>query len=436
MIITVEDVSACRKKILVTIPQEKVKDEFKEAYKARGKTAKLKGFRTGKVPLNVLKKFYKKDIEEKVLYKLIGESCKKAFEEHSINCIGDVEIDSKEKLQILENEELTFAILVNTRPEIDSLGYEGLKLSSESKKVEEKEIDAIIEQLQNKFSTLEEVTDRPAIAGDVLKVSYGCKNGETDIPSLAKSDTYAIARDDDSPNNLENFPPIFKGVLGMSDGEKKEIQAVVPEGFQTPELVGATLSFDIEVHEIKKRVLPELNDAFAEKFSKDNMESLREEIKKDLDNRCEAEFRNALIKEAEEVLISSNPMKYPEHMVEEEILAWKKEKEKEKLKEEKGEEEYNKLVDEFRKTLTDDFKLNVITSEIAKVEKVSISESEVRKRIELIFHYTNRKDLHNTMKNKDYVENIRWGMLKERVMDIVLEKSEQVGAKDANSNCC
>jgi len=422
MQIAVEDVSTCRKKISVAIPSGEVNDEFKKAYRVKGKSAKLKGFRKGKIPLQVLKKYYKSDVEEEVFRKLVGDSYYKVMDENSFVPIGESELENKGVTTAQEGEGLSFDIVINVRPEIALSPYDNLEFSSVPPVMDEAEIDKTIESLRERLFTLEDVDGRPVESGDTAKVSYECTMDGEYVEALSKKDAYVLANADAKETD-PNYTPLSKSVIGMSKGDKKEIQECMPEGFSVSEVAGKSVLFKIEVYEIKVRVLPEVNDEFAQKFSKPTVEKLREDIRAELVSKNESEFKSTLMKEASEILVNSNSIEYPEHMVEDDLKRW--EEDNKKLEEEKTSEEYEDIRKKMHEKLVFDYKLDFILSEIADVEDISVSDDEVRERIEMLSYYMGRQKAQDMLGNSKYVEHVRWDILRERTLGFVVDKSEK-----------
>jgi len=422
MQIAVEDVSTCRKKISVAVPSEEVNGEFKKAYKAKGKSVKLKGFRKGKIPLQVLKRYYKGDVEEEVFRKLLGDSYYKVMDENSFVPIGETELENKGVTTAQEGEELSFKILINVRPEIKLSAYDNLEFTSVAPALDESEIEKTIENLRERLFTLDDVEGRPVESGDTAKVSYECTMDGELVDALSKKDAYVLANIDAKETD-PNYSPISKGVIGMSKGDKKEIQACMPNEFTLSEVAGKDVVFRVEVAEIKVRVLPEVNDEFAQKFSKSTVEELREEIRAELVRKSEGEFKSVLMKEASEILVNANSIEYPEHMVEDDLKRW--EEDNKKLKEEKSSEEYEDVQKKTHEKLIFDYKLDFILSEIAKVEDISVSDAEVKERIEMLSYYMGKQKAHDMLANNNYVEHVRWDILRERTLGFVVDKSEK-----------
>jgi len=422
MQIAVEEVSTCRKKISVAVPPDEVKDEFKKAYKVKGKSAKLKGFRKGKIPLQVLKRYYKSDVEEEVFRKLVGDSYYKVMDENSFVPIGESELENKGVTTAQEGEGLSFDIVINVRPEIKLSSYDNLEFSSVKPTLDEAEIEKTIESLRERLFTLEDVEGRPVESGDTAKVSYECTLDGERVDALSKKDAYILANTDAKETD-PNYTPLSKGVIGMSKGEKKEVHSCMSEGFVVSEVAGKDVLFTVEVDEIKVRVLPEVNDEFAQKFSKSTAEELRGEIRAELVKKADGEFKGLLMKEASELLVNSNSIDYPEHMVEDDLKRW--EEDNKKLQEEKSSEEYEDVRKKTHEKLIFDYKLDFILSEIANVEDISVSDDDVRERVEMLSYYMGKQKAQDMLGNSKYVEHVRWDILRERTLGFVVDKSEK-----------
>ena len=159
--VKIEDVSPIKKKILFDISWLEVKKELDTVYKDVAKKAKIKGFRQGKVPRDMLESLYKEHAEEETVSNLVNRYYWEALKENKINAISQPDIDQK---GIETEKNFTFTAIVEVEPVIDPAGYIGLELEKENSEVKDSDVDARLDEIRDMFSTMEEVdVDRRAI---------------------------------------------------------------------------------------------------------------------------------------------------------------------------------------------------------------------------------------------------------------------------------
>ncbi len=426
MLVALEELSACRKKIKVDVDTEEIKKKLSNAYKMKSKVVKIKGFRKGKVPLSILKRHYAKEVKEGVLHEIINESYRKAISDNALMPLDNGEI-SEDTLEIKEGEDLTFHFLINTRPKLDLKEYKNLELkSTPPKSVTDEDIEKAIKGLQERYFTLEVSEGKPVESADVVKVSYKCTYEGKTVEDLTKDGTYVVAKSKEEQDaEGVGFAPISSVIMGMSLGEEKEVDITLPDNFGLEDVAGKEVHFYVKIDEIKTKVLPEFNDEFAAKFAKANAEEMREDVKASLLNEADNAFKRLLRDEAAEALLAMNEVPYPEDLLEKDLVRW--ENDNSKLKEEKSEEEFGELKKKAEGNFISSYKIGFIVSEIAKVEGIDISEEELKAKVQVLAQYSGQ-DYGNIMGNREYVEHIQWEMLKEKVLNFVVDESKTEAA--------
>ena len=282
MNVTVENLSPCKKLMRVEVEAQKVDETFESVTKDFQKAVRLPGFRPGKAPREMVLRQYGKDIEGEVKKKLISDSYRKAVEEQKLDVIGYPDI---EEIQFGRGQVLQFAATLETAPEFVLPEYNGLPVKKEARTVTdadmERALDALRQQQLN-FKTVE----RPAQTGDIAVVSYtGTTDGKpiTDIAPTAKGLTTQQNFWVEMQSNA--FIPGFADQLqGAKAGEKRTVNVDFPADFVTPELAGKKGVYEVDLVEVKEKVLPALDDAFAKSYGAENVEKLREGVRRDLEN--------------------------------------------------------------------------------------------------------------------------------------------------------
>ncbi|AMV72790.1 trigger factor [Desulfuromonas carbonis] len=307
MNVKIEEISSVRKKLSFELPADHVAAEIDKAYSKIGKSAKLPGFRPGKVPRAILERQFAPQMEEQVLSRLINDSYFKALFEHKILAIADPEIvDSG---VIAKGQPFTYEAHVEVKPEFTAKDYTGLKLEKERFEADPEVTDKRIEEMRASRAEMVVSTRKKARKGDFVVIDFeGFLKGEAFEGGKAEGHQLELGSG--------SFIPGFEEQLeGMKREEEKEIQVTFPADYGNEELAGQEVTFKVRLHEIKEKELPALDDEFAKGFGLDSVAELRARLEENYltqeRNRIDGDLRERLM----EALIAANPVEAPETMV-------------------------------------------------------------------------------------------------------------------------
>ncbi|MBU6401169.1 MAG: trigger factor [Verrucomicrobia bacterium] len=298
MNVTVENLAPCKKLLRVDVDAQAVDSAFEAAMAEFQRHARLPGFRDGKAPRHLIVKVYARDIEADVKRKLISDSYRQAVQEQKLRIIGAPEI---EEIQFGRGQALQFAATVETAPEFELPEYKGLPVRLEARAVTEADVERALDVLRADRASFQDVA-RPVQSGDFVVVNYsGTCEGRpiSDLTPTARSLTEQkqfwmhVQRDTLVPGFTDQL-------VGAQAGEKRTVTVDFPADFVTPQLAGKQGVYDVEIVQVKERVLPELNDEFARAFEAENVEKLREGVERDLENELRykqgSQLRNQLVR--------------------------------------------------------------------------------------------------------------------------------------------
>ncbi|MBI5407503.1 MAG: trigger factor [Nitrospirae bacterium] len=300
MKVDMKEVSKTKRVFTIEVPSDVVSKGFSEAYDDLRKRVKVPGFRPGKAPLSLLERRYAKDVEADLIKRLVPDYYLRAVKESGVVPVDMPEIDH---VDLRRNGPLKFTATVEVQPKIGQVAYEGIELKKEEITVTEKDIEERIEELRNFHAQLEVAGEGHAIEeGDYVQVDYtGLRDGKPVKGVERKGVVFQIGS--------SAIPNIDKGLIGARKGEEREI-----------EYSEQNLLLKIQVAEIKKKTLPEVNDDFAKGVGGyHSLMELREGLKGSLlEEKGEAQkahYREEVIKR----LIERNPVEAPPSLVEREM---------------------------------------------------------------------------------------------------------------------
>ena len=307
----VESKSPIRRELTISVKPESIQEMMDEQFKRVQKTAKMKGFREGKVPLNLVKQYYGEDVKSNVFSRAIRESYVKALEDNKLMAVGSPEIEPKSGADLSGSEALTFVASIEVFPEIKVKDLGKIKIERPSPEVTDADIEKSILNLREGHSEVvpDESNQGPARDGDHLDISFkGTLDGK-ELDSL-KGDNRLVHLG--SKQYMEEFE---RALIGMKKGETKDFTLDFPVDFSDSDLSGKTVNFNVTVHEFKKKQLPELDDEFAKRFKMETALELRKKLVETLKEDREREARDGLKENLMKALVEAHEFEVPKSLV-------------------------------------------------------------------------------------------------------------------------
>jgi len=381
--VSVENLAPCKKLVRVEVEAQQVDETFATITKDFQRQANLPGFRPGKAPREMVVRKYDKDITDEVKRKLISDSYRKALDEKKIDVVGYPDI---EEIQFGRGQTLQFAATVETAPEFELPEYKGLAVKKEARKVTDEDVEKAIDALRQQQLSFKTV-ERPVQTGDIAVVNYtGTSDGKpvTDIAPTAKGLTeqkgFWVEMDSKS------FIPGFADqLLGAKAGDKRTVNVDFPADFVTKELQGKKGVYDVEVVEVKEKVLPAMDDAFAKSFGAENAEKLREGVRRDLENELNYSQNRSVRNQLIGALMSRVNFDLPESAVAQEtrnvVYNLVRENQKRGVARELIEQEKDKIYSAAAEGAKENVKVAFLLQKIAEKEGIKVSQEEVAQRV-------------------------------------------------------
>ena len=431
MQVNVEQLSSVKKKISFEIPVERVTAEIDKVFSGVRKRAVIPGFRKGKAPQGLIRKTYKDQVEGDVVKNLFNESYFKYLQDNSINPVAYPVIDAE---ALVEGSPFKYTATIEVYPEVSVNQYEGFEVVKEKFSPDETAVDNRIQQMRDNLAQLKPVEEeRPARTGDFAIIDF---DGFVDGQPLQGGD----AKDHQLELGSNSFIPGFEEqVAGMKVGEQKRIKLAFPEQYQAAELAGKPVEFDVTLKEIKVKVVPELDDAFAQEFGDfKTLDELRAKVGETLEKqereRIEREFKDSLIK----ALIEKNDFELPDTMVDRQLSSML-ENTKQRLQyqnlslEMMGMDE-SRYKEQFRSVAENQVKGALLLHELAEKVGTEVSESDIEARLGKIAEESGQDYARISayyLKSADAKSSLEEQIREEKVLDLIAAKA-RVTEKDKN----
>ena len=378
MKVRVEDQSTVKKVLHIEMPQDDVVRELDSAYNQLKKTAKIKGFRPGKVPRTVLERMYRKDVNADVASKLIQNGFVEALKETNLKVVGSPKVDPPD---LNEKADYSFVAEVEVHPEIPDIDFKGLTLTKTKYTVSDEEIDLQLSMLRKNLAQRKPIADqRPAQTGDIVVIDYeGFKDG------VVHEDTKKTENFTTQIGEGQVVKDLDDGLVGMQAGEEKEIQVQFPEDYFSKALAGQNLTFKVKLNEIREEILPDLDDALAKSVSDrfDSLESLKKQIGENLSSGYAKRVEQELNEQVFQQLLEKIVFEVPDTLIDAELEHIVNDAEQKFAQSNRKLEDVGlsreKLAGQYRETAEKQVRRHMILGKLMDQEKLTLTDEELDK---------------------------------------------------------
>jgi trigger factor len=280
--VAIADLPQCRKDLTIEVAADEVKAEFEKSYESLLRSVKIPGFRPGRVPREIIKQRFGKDIKEAVTQSLLPHAIEHAITDHKLQIVSQPQIND---VSINEGEPLKFRATVEVMPEFELKEYRGLTATKRIARVTDEDIERTIERFRQSLAVFVPIEDRPAQDGDFVSVNLAGKYVEPQEEDDLNAEEVQIELG--SKGTLPAFTENLRGVVA---GDVREFQVKYPDDFTSQGLAGKALDFTVTVFAVRGKEIPELDDDFARDYGLgESLEETREKVRETL--MAEAEGR-------------------------------------------------------------------------------------------------------------------------------------------------
>lgn len=383
MNVTVENLAPCKKLMRVEVEAQKVDETFESVTKDFRREANLPGFRPGKAPRDMVLRKYEKEILEETKRKLISEAYRKAVEEQKLDVVSHPDI---EEIQFGRGQALQFAATIETAPEFELPEYKGLPIKREMQSVTDADMERAINLLRERQVSFTKV-ERPVQSADIAVVNYtGTCEGKpiTELAPAAKGLTEQKHFWVEVGAN--SFIPGFGDqLIGAKAGDKRTVTVDFPTDFVTPQLAGKKGSYEVEVVEVKEKVLPALDEALAKAYGAESLEKLRAGVRSDLENELKFKQEKTLRSELVRALLGRINFDLPETAVAREtrnvVYDLVQENTKRGIPRQAIEQQKEQIYSAATHNAKERLKVQFLLQKIAEKEDIKVSQEEIAQRV-------------------------------------------------------
>jgi trigger factor len=311
MQVSVETTGALERRIEVSVPRERIEQAIDERLKRVSRTAKLKGFRPGKVPLKVVKQQFGAQVRQEVLSDLMQSSFAEAVTQEKLNPAAGPRI---EPISVGPEQDLKYRATFEVFPEIALKGVEGIAVVRPAAEVTEADVDAMVLNLREQRPRFEAV-ERESREGDRVTMDF---EGQIDGAEFEGSKGTDVAVLLGGGRMLKDFET---GITGMKADERKRIDVPYPADYHNAALAGKVAKFDVHLKKVEEKKLPELDDEFCREYGvlEGGIEQLRKEVRENMERELEQNVRARLKAQLMEGLLAANPVEVPQSLVDAQV---------------------------------------------------------------------------------------------------------------------
>jgi trigger factor len=425
-----EKIEKNRGVLTVEVESEKFDEALDKAFRKVVKKVNVPGFRKGKVPRNIFeKRFGVESLYQDAVDILLPEVYAEAVKQSGITPVDRPEIDI---VQIEKGQPFKFTATVDVKPEVELGEYKGIEVEDKAVTVTEEDVQAELDKMRERHAELVVLEEgEEAKEGDIALIDFeGFKDGVAFEGGTGKNYSLVLGS--------KTFIPGFEEqVIGMKKGEEKELNLTFPEDYHNKDLAGQAVVFKVKVNDIKRKVLPELDDEFAKDVSEfDTLEELKKDIEATLLKRREEEKKQQIERTVIEKAAESAKVDIPQGMIRTEVDNLLRDFEMRLRQQGLTLELYTQFTGQTEESLREQMKPDaekrvrnaLVLEAIAKAENLTVSDEEFEEELQRLADMYQRpvEELRTIFSANGYLDDIRTDLLTRKSVQFLVENCKKV----------
>ena len=411
MKVTVDSKKGLKTNLKVFVDKKTIEEKLSTRLNELSKTVNIKGFRPGKVPVDVLKRQFGKAVYGEVLEKILKETSTKALEEKKIKIAGQPKLDLK---SYGEGKDLNYTLEVDELPSIKIQSLESIKFNDYEIKISENEIKKRIEEIaknQNNFKEKNE--NESAKEGDLVVFDYKATIENKPFEGGEGKNTQIVLGKD---LFIKGFD---KQLIGCKKNQEKEIITVLPENYPKKEFVNKKANFKCKILNIKKSEAVNIDDEFAKNLGAKDLNNLKELINKQIQNQYKMNLDSISKENILDQIEKLHKIDLPDNLVQQELTL---------ITQGLKKEETEKRKKETEKIAKKRIKLGLILNEIGEKNNLKVDEQELKKEIQKQVQAMpgqEKQVIEYYQKNPSAAASLRGSLYEEKIINLIKGKSKQ-----------
>ena len=420
MMVTVEATGKLTRRMRVELPAERIEKEIESRLKKVGRTAKIKGFRPGKVPVKVVRQRFGGQIRQEVLSELMQKSYSDAVTQENLQPAANPRIEPE---QNDGGKDFAYVATFEVLPEITLADLEKIEVETPEVDIGDADVDDMIENLRKQKATYETV-ERAADDGDRVIVDFdGTLAGEPIKGGKGQEVPVVLGQG-------QMLPDFEAGLKGVEAGEEKSFAVEFPEDYHAPELAGKKVDFAVKVHRVEAEKLPPLDDGLAELYGVESggLTQLREDVlanmRREADEKVRADVKDQVMKG----LLEKNPIDIPASLVHQEMHARQHE-----AMRRMGIEDHAKApaIENFRQGAERSVRLGLLLQQLIQDHKITLEPARLRRKVEdMCSGYESADEMvASYLSNPQVMQQLEPMVLEEQVVEWLVEQGRHTTRK-------
>ncbi len=392
----------------VSVPVETVRRAEESTARRYASSVRLPGFRPGKAPAAVVRKRFKDAIRQQVIETLVQDAFKEVLDREQLKVASQPHVHD---LKFEEGKPLTFELHLEIRPEIELARTQGFPLSRPKIQITDEQVREQIEQLRDQRATWAPVSDKPQ-PGDMVTVKLATAD---DRGEMAEAREYRLEL-----GGGQAIPGIEELIMELMPGETVERPVRWPDDFPDEAERGKTKSVRVTLEDVKRKSVPDLDDAFAREVGDfDSLELLRAAVRHDLEEHANRDAESSVRQQLVDEIARANPFDLPPSWVEQLVHAYM---EAYKV----PEEEHERFHNEFRPIAERQVRRDLIIDTIAEREKLAASEADIDDRVADVAKKRNADpgQVYSSLQKAGRLKEIERSITEDKVFRWLLERNE------------
>ena len=412
-------------KLELTVEAAKFDEAMKKVYFKSAKYINIPGFRKGKAPMNIVEKYYGKEIfYEDAFNDVAQEALEEAVKENKIEVVSRPDIDVT---QIGKGQDLIFTAVFQVKPEAELGKYKGIEVKKIEYNVTDEDINHELSHMQEHNARLINIEDRPVEKGDITVIDFeGFVDGKAFEGGKAENHELEIGSN--------TFIPGFEDqIIGMKIDEEKDINVKFPDEYFSKDLAGKDATFKVKLHEIKKKELPELDDDFAKDTSEfDTLDELKKSIKDKMEKENEQKQKYETEEEVIKAVCDNMKVDIPSGMIETETENMLKDIENRLSYQGLKLDQYLKMLGKTKEEMQKEYepqaieaiKSRLMLEAVIKAEKIEATDDEIEEKMKEMAKNYGRENDEEFMKNENVANYIKEGIKSEKAINFLVENAK------------
>ena len=428
--VTIQEVGPCKKQLKITVPQADIQAKVEENFATLAENVVIDGFRKGHVPRKLIERRFGEEVLEEVKQTILSEAAEAAVEEHNLKVLGTPSFDN---VEFAADTDCVFELTVEVEPDFDLTEYKGIKLTRKSNAVTDEEIERGLENLRRQRATLElQEQDTPVAENDFVNADWEISS-EGEMVANEKEDQFIVSGKRFGGVELEK--DLAEVLKDAKFGEKREATGKILDAYEIEKWRGKDCTLTLTVKEIRRPLLPELNDEFAKKLDFETVDELKEYAKRNLEQSKTRENDLDLERQLFDQLLTAMPFDLPEGVLKAQAVSIMRRQQyrlqMRGMPAGQIEEHLEDLRDASEEAAARNLKIFFVLNKIAEKEKLFVTENDVENRIAQMAnsHRMTVQKMRRQIEQDGSLSELRAGMREDKAIEFLMTNADVADAE-------